>query len=313
MNKKYILVSIVACFSLLSHAQDITDDADIKIEGISSVDASSFGVLHNGGGSKNSINLIIPDYSGISGARPVQFQTVSCQCFDQNSGVSNIDAAYFMNDESGYQSVNYPYIQIEPADGTEITHVAFKGFNGNAGIDYIYMSYGFSSGTGTSLGDDDFTAIPYMEFPITIYDGMYMGRNENACVLTQLQMSQTEKIPVPSDKQTIRMAASKLFPTGVPLTGNAVKPWNIVGIYVWTNGIPSSINNPGGNSFQVFVADDILNLTKPANVSLYNISGALIISAQNVQALPLNSLSSGIYVIKAIEASGEIVTKKIVK
>ncbi len=320
MNKKYIIVSFLAsafaCFSLSSSAQRITDDADIKIEGLSIADFSASGVIHNGGGSKNSVKLVIPNYPGVANAKSVQFQTVSCQCFGQTSGVSTVNAALFANDEATYQKTNYPYIQIEPANGTVITDIVFECLNGNSENTSIQMGFGVSAGTGTGLGNNDFTAIQSDLIPgvLSVSDNLFIGYKANVSEFAKLQLANTEKISIPSDKQTIRMVASKEFPTGgVTITGK-ILPWNVVGIYIWTNGIPSSVNETNANSFQAYVANDELNFTEAASqVAIYNISGQLIQTSSNIQTLLLNNLSTGIYVVKATSTTGKTLVTKIAR
>ncbi|MCL1942694.1 MAG: T9SS type A sorting domain-containing protein [Candidatus Azobacteroides sp.] len=315
--KKYmikLMAGICCCFPLVLNAQDITDDADIKIEGISAADASPTGVV-KGEGINNSVKLIIPDYSGISGARAVEFGSVNCQCFGETSGTSNHNAALFANEDDGYQSQYYPYIQIEPADGTEITYVAFKAYNNNpeANNPPRYISYGFSSGTGTSLTDADFTAIPYATIPFppyTLYDGMYFARSGNTCVLTGLS-SGPQMIEVPSDQQTIRIAASKLFPADAPLTGDVVKPWYLLGIYIWTNGTDTGISSSEADTFRAEVSGRELTLSETGSVCFYSVSGVKVKTAENIRQLSLNDLPAGLYVMKATSETGKTLTKKV--
>jgi len=315
MNKKNFIASIsaivFACFSLSLSADDITDDATIKIEGLSASDASSSGITH-GSGTNNYVKLIVPDYTGLTGARSVEWETVNCQCFDITSGTDTYNAALFANNEVGYNETNYPYIQIEPAAGTVITHIAFKGLT--ISDDMTYLSYGFSSGTGTALTDNQFTATSIMP-PLPIMDQMFMQKNANVCILAKLATTADNgKIAVPLDKQTIRLAASKLFPTGTPLTGNNVKPWNLLGVYVWTNGSGTSIQSVNDNSFQAYVSNGELNLSKPAaQISLYSISGTLVKTAENTQNVSLEELPLGVYIVKALSNTGKTLVTKIAR
>jgi hypothetical protein len=271
-----------------------------------------------GEGINNSVKLIIPDYSGISGARAVKFESVTCQCFGENDSYS---AALFANgdgidgDGTDYQNLNqsYPYIQIEPAGGTKITHVAFKAYNGNSGITNIYFGYGFSSGTGTSLTGTDFTAALYTfpGLPITVSDGMYFARNGNTCVLTALQQSGTQMIEVPSDQQTIRIAAVKEFPAGFTFASSSLNSWYLLGIYIWTNGTDTGISSGEADTFRVEVSGRELTLSETGSVCFYSVSGVKVKTAENIRQLSLNDLPAGLYVMKATSETGKTLTKKV--
>jgi hypothetical protein len=315
MNKKYIIRSaaiLSACFSIVftASAQDITDDADIKIEGLPAGYFSSAGVVYDGGGTDNTVKLIA---SAMGTGRNVDFQPRVCGCFGSGGEVTH-DAVFFANGEP-YNAANYPYIQIEPDGDTEITHVLFKVYNTALNVN-VPIGYGFSSKTGTALLDADFSAIPVIP-PFPMLAGMSFTRTAgNTCVSAVVAASSSiEKIPVPEDQQTVRIAASKQFPaTAAEITG-ALQPWYLLGIYIWTNGTsnPNGIAANRADDFRADVRNNELTLSEPGTVRVFSGSGATVKTAENVRSLPLDDLPSGLYIVKAVNAEGKTAMVKAVR
>ncbi|MCD7971102.1 MAG: T9SS type A sorting domain-containing protein [Candidatus Azobacteroides sp.] len=308
MNTKRTFLSFLASALLLLplFGQDITWDADIKIEDLS---ASSIG-LH-GSGAGNQVRLVAPDYSDISGARTVSWtEGLDIQCYNENgSGTGSYRAATFVNGQSGYQDIYYPYLQVEAEVGTVITHIAFKGYNltNAAG-----MTYGFSTEIGTDLTDNDFEILYYdlvpgilrlPDSPLSIDRGV-----SNACVLCT-SVSGLEKLPVPEGIQTIRVAARTDFPGHASMVFiNPVEAFHLLGIYIWTDqGIPSSVSSTQKEtSFGSYIRDGALYFDREvAKVSVYSISGRQLIDSFNVTSLSLASLSSGVYLMKVFLGNGQ--------
>ncbi|MCD7973279.1 MAG: T9SS type A sorting domain-containing protein [Candidatus Azobacteroides sp.] len=305
-TKTYLLVFSLLCFSGNLFTQDITSDARIKIEDLN---AASIGLHDKGAG--NQVRLLAPDYTGITGARSLAWtEGLNIQCYNENgSGTSTYRAALFSNDQTGYQSSYYPYLQIEPEEGTTITHIAFKAYNLT---NVAGMTYGLSSGKGLDLTEADFEILSYEIIPgiLEIPDSpLHIDRGTaNACVVCRLTASGIEKIPVPADKQTIRIAARTDFPSSAGGTFiNPVQPFYLLGIYIWTDqGIPSSLVAAQEPALESYIRDEVLYFDREVSqVSVYNLSGVLLSRSANVRSLSLDTFSSGVYLVKALSRDGQ--------
>ena len=319
MNKKRITVSllmgVLACCVLSLSAQVEGSGANIKIQGLTAALFSPTGVVYDGGGMNNAVKLITPSYS-VAGARSVEFGTVTARCFGVESGTTLVNAALFANANSPgtYQDTNYPYIQIEPSGGTVITDIAFECLNANPANSNVPMGFGVSSNGGSP-----FTPI-YSFSPLPgiipdIDDNLYIGANGSVSEFAKSsQVTGEYKLPIPSDKQTIRLAAHKTFPRGGQIATN-ISPWYVVGIYVWTKGTDTSIEADLQNpAFGFTQSNEALTFSEPVSqVSVYDVSGQLMQAVKNVECLPLNGLPPGVYVIKAIGETGKTLVSKIVK
>ncbi len=80
------------------------------------------------------------------------------------------------------------------------------------------------------------------------------------------------------------------------------------------NSIGTGIGIAEDDSFIMNLSDNQIHMSEPASqVSIYNISGQLVQTAGNIQALPLNTLPPGIYVVKATSATGKNIITKIAR
>jgi hypothetical protein len=75
----------------------------------------------------------------------------------------------------------------------------------------------------------------------------------------------------------------------------------------------SGIGSVNKNVFDLYVSNGELYSSENVSVEIYNIAGMLIKSVKNIHNISLQSLSSGVYVVKAVNSEGKILTQKIVR
>ncbi len=75
----------------------------------------------------------------------------------------------------------------------------------------------------------------------------------------------------------------------------------------------SGIKQAPQDAFGLYISYEWLNSSEIADIQLCTVSGTTVKDEKNTDKISLQSLTSGVYVIKAINAQGKVVTKKIVK
>lgn len=74
----------------------------------------------------------------------------------------------------------------------------------------------------------------------------------------------------------------------------------------------SGVNLFRENSFFVNISYGFLKVSEPVSLEIYNISGQLIFSGQSIENISINQFKSEIYILKAVNKSGDLLTKKVV-
>ena len=75
--------------------------------------------------------------------------------------------------------------------------------------------------------------------------------------------------------------------------------------------LKASVNTTIHNN-NVYVHNNKLYLNDSANVTIYNINGSLVYSANNCQEIDLNNLQEGIYIYQA-NINNDIISGKFIK
>ncbi len=225
---------------------------------------------------------------------------------------------------------NYSYITIDNDGDDNITAVELFGVcaeSGNVTSD-IYVAFSANSSSETSDDDysmnlymnDDFSADPAIHFYSVAGGGCLQPAQKvtlpNPTETWYYQINGTENII--SKVGSVKIALTTNF--GIENTSNGgvykQKRFLLQSLVVYTDkkgntGIGEGIST---NSFSSYTNQGKLNFTEPASqVSIYNVSGQLVQTAENIQILPLNTLPAGIYVVKATSTTGKTLVTKIAK
>ena len=80
----------------------------------------------------------------------------------------------------------------------------------------------------------------------------------------------------------------------------------------------ASINDVVDSNFTIYPnpANNIVNISSDSSfekIEVFSITGKKVYGEKYIQAIPVNSLKSGIYILKAISNDGKIITRKLIK
>jgi hypothetical protein len=302
MNKKYVILILVSAFAMFSTALK-SQEASIVIR----IDTES-DVMKEHTGSTSKDKATIVQRGSSDPGELLQWGTPNISF----EGEWYTSAARLYNKTvagGALQYPNYPYLEIRRTGDNEFTHIEITGSFDEATSSYSMIPMGF--------GEDGITFSDFQSDEPYLYFGGDLnmpspGSYAAPAGAFDADYNMITKIPVPEGVDYIRIAASNKSFSGMPL-GSGFDPAYIYQISLWTkdNGIPSSISNLIGDSFRVYVSNDVLTLTESGTVFIYNVSGASVASAGNIQTLPLSSLPSGIYIVKATSNTGKTLVTKI--
>ncbi len=73
----------------------------------------------------------------------------------------------------------------------------------------------------------------------------------------------------------------------------------------------TALKNIKENAFDLTVSNNVLYSSEVVSMMIYNVSGVVVKAEKSANQLSLNNLLSGLYIVKAINSEGNVVTKKI--
>ncbi len=288
-----------------------------------------------------------------TGVKAEDFKIVNLQAADMNmaaldktytSGTSSVRLAYkHMEDMPEYDfcgpqgavlfnsknPTDYSYITIDNIGDDNITAVELFGLcaeSGNITSD-IYVA--FSGASSSATLDWDYSMNLYVGSDLTGDPAIHFWSPVNGGCLQPVQ-----RVTLPNPKETWyyqlngeENTISKVGSVKIALTtnfgienssggGSTQKRFLLQSLVVYTDkksntGIGGTISE---NSFSSHVSGSNLNFTELASqVAIYNISGQLVQTSSNIQTLPLNTLPTGMYVVKATSTTGKTLVTKIVR
>ncbi len=105
----------------------------------------------------------------------------------------------------------------------------------------------------------------------------------------------------------------KYFKFTSPVIGGKNQP-GIQSIAIYLKDTQTGMSATEQSSFNIAVSDGVLTFSESASqLSIYNISGQLVQRSENVQTIPLNTLPTGMYVVKATSVTGKNIITKIAR
>jgi hypothetical protein len=227
--------------------------------------------------------------------------TTNCVPFAGQTG-----ALYF----DKFTAPNYSFVIIDNIGTDNITSIKLIG-SSTAGISDVPVAF---SGKSSSETDDQ----AYSENLDWLNPGVpfYTPAEGGGC------QEHTVTLPDPantaSGEEILFVGSIKIAVTtdfGTEYSNALQKPFKLESIAVYTNKqTDTGIGSRSGDSFTVYVCGDELNLSETAlEVSVCTVSGQLIQTAKNTQTVPIRSLSSGLYVVKAVSDTGKHTVAKIAR
>ncbi|MCL1943057.1 MAG: hypothetical protein FWF54_05860 [Candidatus Azobacteroides sp.] len=260
---------------------------------------------HTGTGAGDKVT--ISQRNSANAGELLQWREPNTLCFQTYP--ENTEGVYFYNQSGPSYVNNYPYLQIENTGSNKLTYMEITGMVGTSSDDLSYLPYGFGT-DGTNFSAT--TASPF-DMPFLILD------DNSGCATAYITdfFNPVTKIPIPDGTKYIRLAAAnKGFDPGSSAIPENYIPSYVFEISLWTedDGVPSSINGSDAESFSANWQYGALNFTEEASdVRIYEVSGLLVTHAVKVRNLSLNTLPGGVYIVKATNAEGEMMTMKIIR
>ncbi|MCL1943162.1 MAG: T9SS type A sorting domain-containing protein [Candidatus Azobacteroides sp.] len=226
--------------------------------------------------------------------RNVESRPVYDRCFGVIGSPER--SSLYLNGNPVYSADRFAYILIRNKGSKDILRVVLRGVS-NTGSDAV-LTTEFSEEADPS--ESDYEIDDTMRFP------------SDAADVECVENSTGTGGWWPSGIKTIRFMHSNRYAN--MNTTNPPRPC-IQSLEIYTDGTYTSLpEQPETGAFRSGVKDNELYLTEEAStLEIYTVSGMLIKKTANVRSLPLNTLSGGVYLIRAESRSGETLITKIVR
>jgi len=208
----------------------------------------------------------------------------------------------------------YFYITIDNLGSDNITRVELQGFGGTTSRpSTVWVA--FSGKPLSETSDEEYSLnLDFDEGGQAFYDA-----GERGCT--------TVSVAVPPDgaiNGLVEPITPITFVKSVKIALTAVfgeesapqYPVTLQGLTVYTEGEPTGIKGAGTeDAFSCYVSGGVLTFSEPAaEVSVYDLLGTLIKTAENVRELPLNTLpGNNVYLVQAVGLTGRTLTTKIMR
>lgn len=223
----------------------------------------------------------------------LESREVTDKCFGVLGQITR--SSLYFNGDVNYNNKDFSYIVIKNTGDLPISKIVLKGVSHSGSNAFLSVE----SSESSNPGENDYEVEDNLMFPA---DATGVECRENTV---------GDGYWSDMDIKTIRLMHSNRYQS-MNLT-NPPRPC-IQSLEIWTVGSYTSVPKAGVSGFQVYSIHNELYFTESVSeVSVYSISGQQVQSGSNVKTLSIHALPSGIYVVKAVNKTGEILIDKIVR
>jgi len=220
-------------------------------------------------------------------------------------------------DNSGASA--YPYITIDNLGSDNITRVELQGFCKTTGVSStVFVAFGGNPSWETS--DKEYSLnLDWINAGQVFYDaGEGCRPPVSVAVPPEGAINGLVEPIIPiTFVKSVKIALTAVFGEEAP---GLQPPFTLQGLTVYTDkedeGTGTGINGVSPeDAFSCYVSGGVLTFTEPAaEVSVYDLLGTLIKTAENVRDLPLNTLpGNNVYLVRAVGLAGRTLTTKIMR
>jgi len=220
----------------------------------------------------------------------------------------------FMYEKGGvfFGASGYFYITIDNLGDDNITRVELQGVCGTTGSESTVF-VAFSGKPSSETSDSEYSD------NLNMYEGAPVFGDAESCPEHEV------RVPDASDtysQEQINFVKSVKIALTAVFGGESAPqfPFTLQGLTVYTDkedeGTGTGIKGAGTeDAFSCYVSGGVLTFTEPAaEVSVYNLLGTLVKTAENVRDLPLNTLpGNNVYLVRAVSLAGRTLTTKIMR
>ena len=227
----------------------------------------------------------------------------------------------FMYEKGGvlfdnYGPSDYSYITIDNLGDDNITRVELQGVGGMTPRLPSTVWVAFSGKPLSETSDEEYSLnLDFEEGGQAFYDA-----GERGCTTVSVAVPPEGAInglgdPIPPINfvKSVKIALTTVFGEE---SAKEQYSFTLQGLTVYTEGEPTGIGGTGTDApFSCYVSGGVLTFSEPAaEVSVYNLLGTLIKTAENVRELPLNTLpGNNVYLVRAVGLTGRTLTTKVMR
>jgi hypothetical protein len=227
---------------------------------------------------------------------------------DAESPCFGTGGVYFGN----YGTSGYSYITIDNLGSDNITAVELQGFCGGRTGYSSTVWVAFSGKSSSDTKDPEYSD----NLDFNVGGQVFLDAEQEGCTEHEV------RVPDASDtysQEQITFVKSVKIALTTRFGGEGIDPQYPVTLQrltVYTEGEPTGIGVAGTeDAFSCYVSGGVLTFTETAaEVSVYDLLGTMIKTAENVRDLPLNTLpGNNVYLVRAVSLEGRTLTTKIMR